>query len=91
MLYRLIILYFYEYCGLTVKIMSLDGTTHCLLYGKRTEKLLMLSTVMRTANKLIETVIANVKSWTMFLEGPILHSSEFFLHFANVFCTCLNF
>ena len=43
LLYRLIILYFYEYCGLTVKIMSLDDTTHCLLYGKRTEKLLMLS------------------------------------------------
>jgi hypothetical protein len=53
LLYRLIILYFYEYCGLTVKIMSLDGTTHCLLYGKRTETLLILSTVMRTANELI--------------------------------------
>jgi hypothetical protein len=49
--YRLIILYFNEICGLTVKIMSLDGTTHCLLYGKRTEKLLTLSTVMRTVNE----------------------------------------
>jgi hypothetical protein len=52
--------------GLTEKIMSLDGTTHCLLYGKRTEKSQMLRTVMRTANELIETVTANVTIWTMF-------------------------
>jgi len=26
----------------------------------------------------------NVTSWTMFLEGLLLHSSEFLLHFANV-------
>ena len=58
--------------------MSLDGTTHCLLYGKRTEKLLMLSTVMRTVNELMETVTADVTIWTMFLERPILYSSEFF-------------
>jgi len=31
-----------------------------------------------------ETV--NVTSWTMFLEGLLLHSSEFLLHFANVIC-----
>ena len=52
LLYRLIILYFYEYCGISVKIISLDNTTHC------SEKLLMLSTVMRTVNELIETVTA---------------------------------
>jgi hypothetical protein len=49
--------------------MSLDDTTHCLLYGKRTEKLLMLSTVMRTANELIERVTSNVTSCMIFLEG----------------------
>ena len=42
--------------------MSLDDTTHSLLYGKRTEKLLMLSTVMRTVNELMETVTAIVTS-----------------------------
>ena len=42
--------------------MSLDGTMHCLLYGKRTEKLQILCTV----NELIETATANVTSWTMF-------------------------
>ena len=42
--------------------MSLDGTTHCLLYGKRTEILLMLSTVMCTVNELIETVTVIVTS-----------------------------
>ena len=47
--------------------MSLDGTTHCLLYGKRTEKLLMLSTVMCTVNELMETVTANGTTWTMTL------------------------
>jgi hypothetical protein len=46
--------------------MSLDDTAHFLLYGKRTEKLLILSTVMRTVNELIETVTANVTIWTMF-------------------------
>jgi hypothetical protein len=46
--------------------MSSDDTTHCLLYGKRTEKLLMLSTVMSTVNELRETVTANVTIWTMF-------------------------
>ena len=72
--------------------MSLDGTTHCLLYGKITEKLLMLSTVMRTVNEIMETVTANVTSWTMlFLEGLRLHFSEFLVHFANVSCTCFNF
>jgi hypothetical protein len=65
--------------GLTVNIMSLDGTTHCLLYGKRTKKLLILSTVMRTVNELMETFTANVISCTMFLEGLMLHFSEFFL------------
>ena len=44
----------------------------------------MLSTVMRTINELRETVTANVTSWTMFL-GLMLHSSEFLVHFANVF------
>ena len=72
-------------------IMSLDGTTHCLLYGKRTEKLLMSSTVMETVNELIETVRVNATIWTIFLEGLMLHSSEFFVHFANVFWTCFNF
>jgi hypothetical protein len=66
LLYRLIILYFYEYFGLRVKIMSLDGTTHCLLCGKRTENLLILSTFLRTVNELMEKVTANVTSWTMF-------------------------
>jgi hypothetical protein len=46
--------------------MSLDGTTHCLLYGKRTENFLMLRTLMRTVNELMERVTANVASWTMF-------------------------
>jgi len=46
--------------------MSLDDTTHSLLYGKRTEKLLMLNTVMRTLNELMETVAVNLTSWTMF-------------------------
>jgi hypothetical protein len=46
--------------------MSLDGTTHCLLYGKRTEKFLILSTLMHTVKELIETVTANVTSWTVF-------------------------
>jgi hypothetical protein len=71
--------------------MSLDGTTHCLLYGKGTEKFVMLSVVMRTVNELTETFTANVKSWTMFLEGLMIHSLEFLVHFAKVFCTCLNF
>jgi len=45
---------------------------------------------MCTVNGLIEIITANVTSWTMFLEGPILHSSEFLLQFAYVFCTCFN-
>jgi hypothetical protein len=57
--------------------MSLDSTTHCLLYGKRTEKFMMLSTVMRNVNELMETFTANVIRWTMFLEGLMLHFSEF--------------
>jgi hypothetical protein len=65
-LYRLIILYFNEYCGLKVKNMSLDGATHCLLFGKRTEKLLTFSTIMRTVNELMETFTANETSWTTF-------------------------
>jgi len=31
---------------------------------------------MRTVNGLIEIITPNVTSWIMFLEGPILHSSE---------------
>jgi hypothetical protein len=31
LLYRVIILYFYEYCGIRLKIMSLDDTADCLL------------------------------------------------------------
>jgi hypothetical protein len=70
--------------------MSLDGTTHCLMYGKRTQKSLILSTVMHTVNELMETVTANVTSWTMFfLEGLMLHSSEFLVHFANLFAHAL--
>jgi len=46
--------------------MSLDETTHYLLYGKRTEKSLMLSSVMRTVKELMETVTANVTIWTVF-------------------------
>ena len=65
-MYSLIILYFYGYCGLRVKNSSLDDTRHCLLYGKRIEKMLMLNTVMRTVNELMETVTANGASWTMF-------------------------
>jgi hypothetical protein len=64
--------------------MSLDETMHCLLYGKRTEKLLMLSNVMHSVNELRETVRANMTIWTISLEGSLLHSSEFLLHFANV-------
>ena len=47
-------------------------------------KLLKLSTVIRTSKELIETITDNVTSWTKFLEGLLLHASEFLLHFANV-------
>ena len=62
LLYRLIILYFMNIGINSKKIVSLDDTTHFLLYGKRTEKLLMLSTGMRTVNELLEAVTAIVKS-----------------------------
>jgi hypothetical protein len=51
------------------KIISFDDTTHCLLYGKWTEKILMLSTVMRTVIELRET--ANVTIWTMFFRRTV--------------------
>jgi len=44
-----------------------------------------VGTLIRTAKELIETFRGNVTSWTkVFLEGLLLHSSEFLLHFANV-------
>jgi len=33
-------------------------------------------------NELIETITVNVANWTMCLEGLLLHSLEFLLHFA---------
>jgi hypothetical protein len=62
--------------------MSLYDTTHCLLYGKRTEKSLMLSTVMRTVNELIETVTAHVTIWTMFFKRTIAS----FTRVSSAFC-----
>jgi hypothetical protein len=46
--------------------MSLYGTTHSLMYGKRTEKFVILSTILRTVKELMETFTANVTNWTMF-------------------------
>ena len=50
----------------------------------------MLSTIIHTVNELIETVTANVTSWTMiFLEGPILIFSEFLVHLQTCFARAL--
>jgi hypothetical protein len=46
---------------------------------------------MQTVKELIETIMVNVTIWTMFLEGLLLHSSEFLLHFANVIFHMLSF
>jgi len=40
---------------------------------------------MRNVNELTEIITTNVTSWTVFLKGPILHSSEFLLQFAYAF------
>jgi hypothetical protein len=39
---------------------------------------------MRTMNELMETITVKVTIWTMFVEGILLHLSEFLFHFANV-------
>ena len=46
---------------------------------------------MRTVNELMETITIKVTSWTKFLEGILLYSSEFLLHFANVILHMLSF
>jgi len=46
---------------------------------------------MRTVNDLMETITINVTSWTMFLDGLLLHPSELFLHLETSFCICLHF
>jgi len=51
---------------LTVKKYEFGWHYALLTVWKRIEKLLMLSTVMRTVNELMETVTANVTIWTMF-------------------------
>jgi len=39
----------------------------------------------------METITIKVTSWTKFLEGILLYSSEFLLHFANVILHMLSF
>ena len=53
---------------LTVKKYEFGWHYALLTVWKRTKKLLMLSTVMRTVNELMETVTANGTTWTMFFK-----------------------
>ena len=63
-------------------------TAYCM---EKTEKLLMLNTVMRTVNELMETVTANVTSWTMFFRRTNTSFIGISCAFANFFAHPLTF
>jgi hypothetical protein len=55
--------------------MSLDDITHCLLQGNRSMEIAKVTTVIRTAKELIETITVQLVT---------LSSSEFLRCFANI-------
>jgi hypothetical protein len=58
---------------------------------ERSMEIAIVNTVICTVEELMKTITIKVTSWTMFLVGILLYSSEFLLYFANVILHMLSF